>query len=139
MGMSIGPGRSPSGSKTLTLLFTSRSSGSSSSAPGFGVIPGRGEWSTFFCDNTAVVDTLDRERPSDRKLQELLREFLFIVCTRGFTPIFRKIGTLANTTADYISRVHGPILTIQYFKSKNLPMRKLVEVPDQLFLLHSNW
>ena len=99
----------------------------------------RGRMVYIFCDNTAVVDTLDRERPSDKKLQELLREFLFIVCTRGFTPIFRKIGTLANATADYISRVHDPILTTQFFKSQNLPMRKLIEAPDQLFLLQSNW
>ena len=99
----------------------------------------KGKMVYIFCDNTAVVDTLDKEKPSDPKLQELLREFLFIVCTRGFTPIFRKIGTAANSTADYISRVHDPVLTNQYFKSQNLPMRKLVTVPARFFLLQSNW
>ena len=93
----------------------------------------------IFCDNTAVVDTLNKEKPSDPKLQELLREFLFITCTRSFTPIFKKVGTVANATADYISRVHDPILTEEYFKSGNLPMRKLVTVPDNFFNLQSNW
>ena len=99
----------------------------------------RGRMVYIFCDNSAVVDTLDREKPKDPKLQELLREFLYIVCTRKFTPIFRKIGTLANATADYISRVHDPILTKEYFRSKNLPLRELISVPDNFFLLQSNW
>ena len=99
----------------------------------------RGKLVYIFCDNTAVVDTLDKKKPSDPRMQELLREFLFIACTRGFSPVFRKVGTLANHTADYISRVHDPVLTRQYFQSKNLPMRKLVSVPDNLFLLKSNW
>ena len=62
----------------------------------------KGQLVYIFCDNTAVVESLDKEKPSVPKLQELLREFLFIVCTPGFTPVFRKIGTVANETADYI-------------------------------------
>ena len=99
----------------------------------------RGRLVYIYCDNTAVVDSLDKEKPSDPKLQELLREFLFIVCTRGFTPVFRKIGTVANETADYISRVHDPNQTLKFFIEKSLPARKLVTAPDNLFLLRSNW
>ena len=99
----------------------------------------RGKLVYIFCDNTAVVESLQKEKPKDPKLQELLREFLFIVCTRGFTPVFKAIGTVANETADYISRVHDPILTKESLSTKGLPDRRLVTAPDNLFLLRSNW
>ena len=99
----------------------------------------RGKLVYIFCDNTAVVESLQKEKPKDPKLQELLREFLFIVCTRGFTPVFKAIGTVANETADYISRVHDPVLTREFFSTKGLPDRRLVTAPDNLFLLRSNW
>ena len=57
----------------------------------------------IFCDNVAVCETLEKEKPKNEAMQELLREFLYIVCSKGFTPVFRKIGTVANKTADYIS------------------------------------
>ena len=99
----------------------------------------RGKLVYIFCDNTAVVESLEKQKPKDPKLQELVREFLFVVCTRGFTPVFRKIGTVANETADYISRVHDPKQTVDFFKKKGLPIRNLVTVPDNLFVLRSNW
>ena len=93
----------------------------------------------IFCDNTAVCDTLEREKPKDKVMQELLREFLYIVCSKGFSPVFRKIGTLANKTADYISRVHDPNLINQFFIKSGLPNRRPVNVSDSYFSLHSNW
>ena len=71
----------------------------------------RGSLVYIFCDNSAVVDVLQKERPKDPAMQELLREFLFIACSRGFTPVFKKIGTLANETADFISRRHDKVAT----------------------------
>jgi hypothetical protein len=72
-------------------------------------------------------------------MQELLREFLFIVCSKGFSPVFRKIGTKANKTADFISRVHDTSLISDFFKKSGLPDRKPVNVPDSYFTLQSNW
>ena len=95
--------------------------------------------STFFSDSDPVVDVLVHEKPKDPKMQELLREFLFVVCTRGFTPVFRKIGTKANKVADYISRVHDISETEKYFLVNNLPLRKKVDCPDNFFTLRSNW
>ena len=92
-----------------------------------------------FCDNTAVVEVLDKEKPKDPKMLELLRKFLYIVCTRKFTPVFRKIGTKENSTADFISRYHDPAVIASHFQSNNLPMRTPVTVPDCLFTLQSNW
>ena len=99
----------------------------------------RGKVVYVFCDNEAVVETLENQKPKDPKLQELLREYLYIVCTRGFTPKFRKIGTKANEVADFISRRHDPTAIDKFFKDKNLPSRSIVEVPDSMFNLGSNW
>ena len=99
----------------------------------------RGKLVYIFCDNTAVVEVLEKERPNDPKMQELLREFLYIVCTRGFTPVFRAIGTKSNKTADFISRVHNPDYTRDFFKKNSLPARNPVTAPDNLFTLKSNW
>ena len=99
----------------------------------------RGKVVYVFCDNVAVVETLEKEKPSDPKLQELLREYLYVVCTRGFTPKFRRIGTKDNEVADFISRRHDPTATEAFFAAKGHPHRSLVDVPDHMFKLNSNW
>jgi hypothetical protein len=99
----------------------------------------RGKLVYVFCDNEAVVETLEKQKPKDPKLQELLREYLYIVCTRGFTPKFRKIGTKANEVADFISRRHDPAAIEQFFETKGLPQMSCVAVPDSIFKLESNW
>jgi hypothetical protein len=93
----------------------------------------------IFCDNDAVVEVLEKEKPKDPKMLELLQEFLYVVCTRGFTPFFRKIGTKSNHVADFISRRHDPTVIASFFKSKGLPNRTQVAAPDNLFTLRSNW
>ena len=99
----------------------------------------RGKLVYIFSDNDSVVDTLVRERPKDTRMQELLREFLYIVCIKGFTPAFRKINTKTNHEADYMSRVHNYDDIHSYAVKNSLPERKPVEAPDHLFQLHSNW
>ena len=99
----------------------------------------RGHMVYVFCDNVAVTEVLDKERPKDPRMLELLQEFLFIVCTRGFTPVFRKVGTKDNEVADYISRNHDPAKIASYFRLNGLPMRTPVAAPDNLFSLRANW
>ena len=72
-------------------------------------------------------------------MQELLREFMYIVCTRKFYPVFKKIGTKNNHVADYISRCHDPIALEIYFKENDIPNRTPRVVLDTLFNLRSNW
>ena len=93
----------------------------------------------IFCDNSAVVEVLTKERPKDPKMLELLREFLYIVCTRRFTPVFRKIGTKENYIADFISRCHDPSDIAKFLVSRNLPVFTPLTAPDYLFTLQSNW
>lgn len=92
-----------------------------------------------FCDNVAVVETLDKQKPHDPKLQELLREYMYVVCTRHFTPKFRTVGTKENEVADFISRVHDPVATDAFFISKGLCPKTRITVPDTFFKLQSNW
>ena len=93
----------------------------------------------LFCDNDAVVETLDKEKPKDPRMQDLLREFLYIVCTKKFTPVFRKIGTKENFVADFISRCHDRAATSEFSAKTNLKLRRHVTVPDNFFNLNSNW
>ena len=99
----------------------------------------RGKVVYIFCDNVAVVETLEKQKPKDTKLQELLREYLYVVCTRGFTPKFRTVGTKDNFVADFISRRHDPEATRSFFSKNNHPQRCLVQVQDSYFQLQSNW
>ena len=93
----------------------------------------------IFCDNDAVVEVLEKERPRDSRMQELLREFMYIVCTRRFFPVFKKIGTKENHVADYISRCHDPGVLEKYFRDNSIPVRTPRVVLDTLFKLRSNW
>ena len=131
---STGQGHFPNGCGTLTFLFW--------------VVPAsawlwgdrwQGKMIYIFCDNDAVVEVLEKEKPKDPKMLELLQEFLYIVCTRKFSPIFRKIGTKANKVADFISRCHDESKIASFFKRKSLPMHTPIVAPDNLFTLRSNW
>ena len=93
----------------------------------------------IFCDNDAVCETLEKEKPKDKIMQDLLREFLYIICVKRFTPVLRKISSKDNYVADFISRCHDPTVTQDFFSSNSLPARKLVSVPDNFFKLNSNW
>ena len=93
----------------------------------------------IFCDNDAVIESLEKEKPRDPEMLRLVREFLYLVCTRKFTPVFRKIGTKENWLADFISRCHNYEKTQEFFKEKGINPKKLINVDDHHFKLESNW
>ena len=93
----------------------------------------------IFCDNDAVVESLEKEKPRDPEMLRLVREFSYQVCTKKFTPVFRKISTKKNWLADFISRCHDPVSTQNFFMDKGVSSMKLVNVPDHFFNLNSNW
>ena len=99
----------------------------------------RGHLIYIYCDNDAVIDVLDKEKPKDEKMMSLLREFMYIVCIKGFTPTFRKVGTKENFVADHISRCHDAAITKGFFSKNNIIPKSEVEIPDNFFDLHSNW
>ena len=99
----------------------------------------RGKMIYIFCDNVAVVEVLDKEKPKDPKMLQLLQEFLYIVCTRGFTPIFKRVGTKDNSLADFLSRNHDDASIVTYLRRGEHPVHTRIEAPDHLFSLRSNW
>ena len=99
----------------------------------------RGSLVYCFCDNAAVVHVLDKERPKDTAMASILREFLYLVCTRNFTPVFRHIGTKKNMVADYLSRVHDQSL-LDTFLRHNMPkLVKRKDIPDVFFTPSAMW
>ena len=93
----------------------------------------------IYCDNDVVVEVLDKEKPKDEKMMTLLREFMFIVCVKGFTPAFRKVGTKENFVADYISRCHDPTITEKFFRDNKITQKRKIQIPENFFDLNSNW
>ena len=99
----------------------------------------RGSIIYIYCDNDSVVEVLDKEKPKDEMMMSMLREFMYLVCLKGFTPIFRKVGTKENFVADHISRCHDPELTEKFFIQNKIPPKKKITIPDSFFKLHCNW
>ena len=94
---------------------------------------------TIFCDNDAVVDTINHRKPKDAALLSLLREFLYIVVTMKFFPVVRKIGTKENHLADHISRRHDPEVAAKVFTEAGLPNMEMILVSDLSFKLTEPW
>ena len=93
----------------------------------------------IFSDNDAVVESLLHEKPRNQEMLKLVREFSYLVCTKQFTPVFRKIGTKQNWEADFISRCHDTSRISQFYSDKSMEPKKYLEVPDSFFNLGSNW
>ena len=93
----------------------------------------------IFCDNDSVVDTIVNQRPRDPDMNTLLREFLYVVCLKKFSPILRKIDTKSNYLADHISRRHDVEGADKVFTSSGKPGMVKVEVSDNRFKLSAPW
>ena len=98
-----------------------------------------GKCITIWCDNDAVVDTVTHRKPRDPSLLSLLREFLYLVVTKKFFPVLRKIDTKDNFLADFISRRHDNRAAIAEFEKVGLYDMKEVSVPDCSFKLTEPW
>ena len=94
---------------------------------------------TIFCDNDAVVDTINYKKPKDAALLSLLREFLYIVVTMKFFPVLRKISTTDNHLADFISRRHDVEAADKVFAKAGLHDMVPINVPDDSFKLTEPW
>ena len=93
----------------------------------------------MFCDNDSVVDCITYQKPHDKDLLSLLREFLYVVCRKKFIPIARKIGTAPNYLADHISRRHDHESADKVFSAAGKPGMVKVSVPDNYFKLSAPW
>ena len=94
---------------------------------------------TLFCDNGAVVDTVNHKKPRDPALLSLLREFFFVAVTYKFIPVVRKISTKDNFLADHISRRFDHDAASRLFSESGLANMQRVTVPDKSFMLTDSW
>ena len=93
----------------------------------------------LYCDNDSVCDTVVYKKPRDPTLLSLLREFLFVVVTKKFFPVVRKIGTKENEMADHISRRFDPQAAAQTFAKFGLHNMSLVKPRAEFFNLTATW
>ena len=93
----------------------------------------------IWCDNDAVVDTIAHKKPRDPALLSLLREFLYIVVTKKFFPVLRKIGTKENALADFISRRYDTEAAVAEFGRVGMPNMTPLSVTDCSFKLTDPW
>jgi hypothetical protein len=98
-----------------------------------------GKTITIFCDNDAVCDTVTYRKPRDQALLSLLREFLYLVVTRKFFPIVRKIGTKENAIADHISRRFDEVAAAEVFAKFGLQNMMRIRPKTTFFNLSSSW
>ena len=91
------------------------------------------------CDNVAVVETINCQKPKDPQMQQCLREFLFHVTTLKFEPVMVRIPTDDNFMADYISRNHSEADIKKKFAEHGVTEMTCVEVPDEKFLFTADW
>ena len=93
----------------------------------------------LYCDNDSVVETIDKRKPKDPMLLSLLREFLFIVVTKKFIPVVRKIDTKRNEIADFLSRRFDTEGASDIFKKFGLKNMSLVSPRTKFFDFSSDW
>ena len=94
---------------------------------------------TLYCDNDSVCDSIEYKKPRDPELLSLLREFLYVVVTKKFFPVVRKIGTHENKLADFISRRFDPHAAEKVFAESGLHGMELVKPSIKFFNLSANW
>ena len=98
-----------------------------------------GKTVVLYCDNDSVVDTITHKKPRDPALLSLLREFLFIVVSKKFVPVLRKIDTKKNEIADFLSRRYDEEGARSVFSKFGLKDMVKIFPGPKLFSLTSDW
>ena len=93
----------------------------------------------LYCDNDSVVETTTKRKPRDPEMASLLREFLFIVVTKKFHPVVRKIESKRNEIADFLSRRYDEAGAKDIFKKFGLSNMSKIMPKEKLFTLTSDW
>ena len=93
----------------------------------------------LFCDNTAVVDVCNMQKPSNPEMAKFLREFLLLVVRFKFVPVVKKISTSDNWIADYVSREFDQSKHQVFFEANNLPAMTPIDISDHEFQFSASW
>ena len=98
-----------------------------------------GRCMVLYCDNDAVVETVQKKKPKDPSMLSLLREFLFIVVSNKFFPVVRKIGTKENELADFVSCRFDQEAAAKLFSKAGLDNMQLVKPKTRFFEMSAKW
>ena len=93
----------------------------------------------MFCDNTAVVEVCNRQKPKDSEMARFLREFLLLVVTYKFYPVVKKISTTDNWIADFISRDFDVKNHEIFFDKHSMSPMNQINVSDNQFSFSASW
>ena len=99
----------------------------------------------IYCDNEAVVQTITNQKPSDKELQDCLREFLFHVSVFKFQPVLLRVSSEDNFIPDFlsrnvlVSRNHNPDMIEKMFQAKDINSMKNIVVDDSIFNFVGDW
>ena len=93
----------------------------------------------LYCDNDAVCEVIWHKKPRDQAMLTLLREFLYVVVTKKFFPVVRKISTKDNHLADHISRNFDVKRAKQQFDNAGLHGMVQVMPKSCYFDLSATW
>ena len=93
----------------------------------------------LYCDNSAVVDTINYQKPKNTQMQQCLREFLFHVTTLKFEPVMVRIPTHDNFLADFVSRNHSQEDIAKEFSKHGMKKVDEIHIPDEMFFFTADW
>lgn len=93
----------------------------------------------LYCDNDAVCEVIWKKKPRDSVMLSLLREFLYVVVTRKFYPVVRKISSADNHLADHISRHFDTASAKALFSASGLTGMRQVMPKRKFFDLTATW
>ena len=93
----------------------------------------------LYCDNTAVVDVCNYQKPKDSEMSRFLREFLLLVVRYKFYPVVKKISTTDNWVADFLSRKFDQESHKTFFRKHKMSEMSRINVPDYKFSLSDSW
>ena len=93
----------------------------------------------LYCDNDAVCEVIWHKKPRDQMMLSLLREFLYVVVTKKFYPVVRKISSADNHLADHISRRFDETAAQELFSQSGLHGMVRVMPKRIFFNLSASW
>ena len=93
----------------------------------------------LYCDNTAVVDVCNYQKPRDAEMSRFLREFLLLVVKYKFHPVVKKISTSDNWVADFLSRKFDEESHDTFFRKHKMSEMSRITIPDYKFTLTASW
>ena len=94
---------------------------------------------TLACDNRSVVDIINAGSVKEKKLQSMMREFVYICATGEFEAVAEHILGSDNKISDILSRYHLGPKYVDKFNKMAQPEWTQVNVERHMMEINNNW